>query len=130
MTQSSLQAGVHPQTLPLVEQQLQAYDSRQIVWQGQAWPGQELQWRVEEEIAQGGAEATASVWHSRLDLELPQLGKVTALLSLHGGALQIRLSADDARAVSRLDAGRIGLHAALDMAGIALTTMTVESHDA
>src|SRR5262249_40304958 len=35
---------VHPQTLPQVRSQLDALETHQLVWQGQLWPGQDLEW--------------------------------------------------------------------------------------
>ena len=37
-----------PQTLTQIRSQLDVIEQRQILWQGQAWPGQALEWRIEE----------------------------------------------------------------------------------
>ena len=37
-----------PQVLGQIRSQLDVIEQRQIVWQGQAWPGQALEWRIEE----------------------------------------------------------------------------------
>ncbi len=43
---TSTQEPVHPQTAPLVQQQLETLDQRQLLWQGQVWPGQDMRWQI------------------------------------------------------------------------------------
>ena len=83
---------VHPQATALVQQQLETLDTRQIVWTGQVWPDQSLEWRIEEEPRhdQAGVEAP-STWKTSLRLTLPQLGEMTATLSIVGNDVRLTL---------------------------------------
>ncbi|MBL8422351.1 MAG: hypothetical protein JNK06_02425, partial [Candidatus Accumulibacter phosphatis] len=57
----------------LVQQQLEAFATQNFSWQGQVWPGQEIEWQIEdpgrrrERAGDDGAEQ----WQTRLRLTLP-----------------------------------------------------------
>jgi Flagellar hook-length control protein FliK len=117
---------VHPQATALVQQQLETLDTRQIVWAGQVWPDQPLEWRIEEEPPHDHApdEAPAS-WKTSLRLTLPQLGAMTATLSLYGNDVRLTLSAAGSDAQSTLRAAEPALRTALDRAGLTLLGMSI-----
>jgi hypothetical protein len=117
---------VHPQAIALVQQQLETLDTRQIVWSGQAWPGQPLEWRIEEQSRgeTSGAEAP-STWKTCLRLTLPQLGDMTATLSLAGNDVRLTLAAGEADARSALRAAEPALRNAFERAGLALLAVAV-----
>lgn len=99
---------IHPQSQALVQQQLETLDSRQIVWQGQVWPGQHMDWEIEEDGSRGGQEeGDTPQWRTRLHLELPELGGVTARLSLDTAGVKVEFSADD-NGTAALMRGEIG----------------------
>lgn len=104
-----------PSTLPdavlpahlqqLVQQQLHALETHQVLWQGQAWPGQAMRWEVHEDPPQPHTPAVAAGhWSSRIELDLPQLGKVSARLTLHGGSVSFHIGAANAASRARLQA--------------------------
>ncbi len=73
----------------LVQQQLATLAQGAVVWAGQAWPGQELEWRIEpDDSAPSGADAAPSqrAWTSVLRLDLPRLGELVVTLQLSGAA--------------------------------------------
>jgi hypothetical protein len=111
-----------------VRAQIESLDARQIVWQGQAWPGQAVEWRIEEppEEGRGGEDEAPVAWTSRLKLVLPQLGEVTAELALAAGALRLRLHAPDPHTRSALTHGQGSLGDALEQARIRLTEFAVD----
>ena len=117
---------VHPQATALVQQQLETLDTRQIVWTGQVWPDQSLEWRIEEEPRhdQAGVEAP-STWKTSLRLTLPQLGEMTATLSIVGNDVRLTLSAADADARATLRAGEPALRTAFERAGLTLVGVGV-----
>lgn len=92
---------LHPQTLPLVQQQLQSIDTQAIPWSGQIWPNQHLEWTVQPETNPDDQNAPSNPslirWKSTLKLTLPHLGEVQALLSLGPLGVQIHLSSDAAQ---------------------------------
>lgn len=116
---------VHPDTLPQVRSQLDALDQRQLVWQGQLWPGQNLEWRIDEPGQEPNANGEAQPWFTQLRLHLPQLGDVSADLALVGSALRVRLSAPDATAQGAMANGRDTLAGALSAAGLDLISFNV-----
>ena len=119
---------VHPQTTPLVQQQLEVLDTRQLVWQGQVWPGQELRWQIEEQTARTDEIDTARTWQTRLDLHLPNLGEVNALLKISPqGTIQIALTAHSPEIAQTLQAASAALNQGLERAGLQLTQIEVAS---
>ena len=122
---ASAPSPVHQDALPQVRNQLQALETQQLVWQGQLWPGQEMEWSIHdpgEDQSHGGE---AQPWFTQLRLRLPQLGALTADLALVDRALRIRLSAPNASAEQKMTAGREALASALSVAGIDLISFKV-----
>ncbi|MDR0934654.1 MAG: flagellar hook-length control protein FliK [Burkholderiaceae bacterium] len=83
----------------IIRMQLDAMENRKIVWQGELWPGQEMEWAVEDETPrrqkQQYAEAASGSWQSTLKITLPLLGEISASMRLTGDAAQVRLVAAD-----------------------------------
>jgi hypothetical protein len=88
-------AGIHPDAVVLVRQQLDLLATSQFQWHGQAWPGAEMDWEIARRNAEGGDSDAADnhIWHTRISLDLPVLGKVEAQLSLSGKQLTARITA-------------------------------------
>ncbi|HEY3325932.1 MAG TPA: flagellar hook-length control protein FliK [Novimethylophilus sp.] len=117
---------VHPQAAPLVHQQLETLDTRQIVWQGQVWPGQEMDWRIEEdESRHATADEDESQWRTRLHLVLPGLGGVTARLAIAASGVRIEMVAErgDSAALLRGDASRLAV--SMEASGLKVAGLTV-----
>ena len=119
---------VHPQTAPLVQQQLDVLDTRQLVWQGQVWPGQDLRWEIEEREAHTGEADAQREWQTRLNLHLPNLGEVNVLLKVSPqGGIQIALTAHSPEIAQTLKAASVALNQNLESAGLQLTRLEVAS---
>jgi len=120
--------------LPLVHQQLDALATQQYVWHGQAWPGQAIEWRIEDPGHEGEGQGDGCdqppEWRTSLRLTLPRLGSVQAHLQLGTDGLALRIQAGDADTAQALQAGQPALEKALDAAGVPLTGMVVEVADA
>ena len=118
---------VHPDTMPLIQQQLHTLDARLMVWQGQIWPGQSMDWIVEERDGRsGGKDEEAVNWQTRLRLQLPRLGNVSAALAFTPQGLRISLAATETATAETLKAAQGKLQNSLDAAGLALLGVTVE----
>ncbi|MGZ8208971.1 MAG: flagellar hook-length control protein FliK [Burkholderiales bacterium] len=117
---------VHPQATGLVRQQLDILDTRQVVWNGQVWPDQSLEWRIEEE-AHRDREAGDSTptWRTSLRLTLPRLGDVTAALSIRGDRVSLAFSDLAADAHSAVTAGQPALQDAFAKAGLTLMSVVI-----
>jgi hypothetical protein len=122
---------VHPDTLPLIQQQLQTLDTHQLFWQGQVWPGQQMDWVVEErdEHGSGGEGEEFTQWQTRLRLELPRLGNVAATLAFTPKGLRIGLAAAYAPTLEMLKEEQGRLLKSMDAAGLPLLGITVEHDD-
>lgn len=111
----------------LITQQLDTLEHRSVVWQGELFPGQPLQWEVREDggDASHGASAAERSWQSVLRFELPSLGKIAATLQLQGGHLQLAVQAGSAASAAALRQQGGALADALQAAGLPLDLMTV-----
>jgi len=122
---------VHPDTLPLIQQQLHTLDTHQLVWQGQVWPGQHMDWVVEERDARGNSsEGEEPVnWNTKLRLQLPRLGTVSAALAFTANGLRINLAAVDLATAATLKVAQGKLQNSLDAAGLQLLGLSVEQDE-
>lgn len=119
----------HPDTLPIVRQQLEAIDSRQVMWQGQVWPGQTMEWQIEERSARTpGSEMITPEWQTSLHLVLPQLGEISARLMLQPNGIRVQLDATDPASASLLAEQRAALQQGMEASGLQLVEMKV-SHE-
>jgi hypothetical protein len=124
-------APVHPDALALVRQQLDVFETRQISWQGLAWPGQPIEWEVAEEKlsepdeSDESGQATAA-WQTRLNLALPNLGQISVSLRLDANGVEVRLIAMEPVTAFMLRAGAAPLANGLESAGIKLLGMGVD----
>lgn len=117
---------------PLVHQQLNALAQQQVSLQLPLWPGIDMQLEIldprreaEESAGDGAREATeAPPWRSRLRLELPHLGEITAVLELRASRLALSLHASHDTA-ARLAAHGADLRHALEQAGLGVDGMLV-----
>lgn len=117
---------LQPQASHLVQQQLQTLDTRQIVWQGQIWPGQEMKWEIEEEAQRrSGEEQEASHWQTRLNLQLPTLGGVNAKLAFINGVVKIDISADEEASAGRMRDAQEALSERFAASGLTLAGLNI-----
>ena len=121
---------VDQRTLGIVREQMSALQSGQIVFNGELFPGQPMQWTVEEREARrgrdGGQERT---WETALALELPRLGAVKARVVLEQNRLNIQLHAADGGAAARMETARPRLAEQLEAAGLVAAEIGIR-HDA
>jgi hypothetical protein len=121
---------IHPRTVPLVQQQLAAFDSARVVLQLEIWHKQWMQWEIEEHQPGAGREPDAQPsWHTRLRLDLPQLGELKAALTLASDGVRIRLEAASAASAALLRDHRASLQAALATAGVPPAGIAIAHHE-
>ena len=121
---------VAPQALALVQQQLEAFATQNFAWQGQVWPGQQMDWEIEHENARSEGDGSAGgsdgeKWQTRLRLTLPHLGEVDARLHIQGRRISLSVVAGDVetRALLRSDAAT--LRGQLEQAGLDLASLGI-----
>lgn len=123
---------IAPQTQPIVQQQLDALATQNFMWQGQAWPGQNMRWEIEED---GRNRATtdgevAEVWQTRLGLDLPTLGGVNAQIRLQGEQIILSIDVTQAETRALMQAESGSLRQQLQDAGLTLTAIGIAQEDA
>lgn len=112
---------------PLVQQQLDAAATQRLVWHGEVWPNQAMDWELvrEDERRAAGEEAENTAWRTSLRLDMPNLGHVEAVLRLTATGMHLALSAPDDAGARRLRAASPQLATALDAAGVPLLSFKV-----
>lgn len=113
-------------TLPMVGDQLSTLQGGQMVFRGDLIPGQRLEWMVAERDAgrnrSGGRERS---WETSVTISLPHLGPVTALLTLDGTRVAVKVTVENSTAVPVLEAGRARLAEQLEGAGLTPSEMSI-----
>ena len=128
---ANLAANAVPTDLkPLVQQQLDAVATQRLIWQGEVWPGQTMDWQIEREPEGHGQGTEAEQrWATTLRLTTPRLGQIQAALKLSDGGVRIALTAPSDATAADLTAATPALEQALAAAGVPLLGMTVK-HEA
>lgn len=103
---------------PLVQQQLNALETRQMQWQGNVWPGQDMKWEVHEQAPQTPGVAASRQWVTQIQLDLPKLGVVEATLRFNSAGLSLALNAETPQTRAVLGSASSRLVSALSEAGI------------
>jgi len=117
--------GIPDHLQPLVQQQLNALETRQMMWQGNVWPGQDMQWEVHEQAAQTPSMKGQRQWVTQIQLDLPNLGAVTATLRLNSAGLSLTLNAGTSQTRAVLGSASTQLVSALADAGIPVLSTQV-----
>lgn len=104
----------------LVQQQLDTASTQRMVWHGEVWPQQGMDWEIKRDAPQrnGQQDYPSDAWTSRLALTMPHLGRVEATLELRGNGLSIVLQAS-ADSTDTLRQELPSLTSALEAAGLA-----------
>ncbi len=112
--------------IPLVQQQLHTLEHHHMVWMGQVWPGQQMQWEIQGEPEREQQKADERQWSTEVELALPKLGDVSARLVLTGGELRLSLRTADATTANMFNRALPNLKKSLEDAGVALVNAVVE----
>lgn len=129
-SQPAAPANAIPRDLvPIVQQQLDALSTQNYAWQGQIWPGQQMQWEIGEDPDGNRATDNDAIarWQTRLKLSLPMLGGINAVLRLNpAGEVSVTVTADSASSKIRLRENASLLGGQMESAGLKLTQLLVE----
>jgi hypothetical protein len=129
-SQPGAPANAMPRDLvPIVQQQLDALSTQNYAWQGQIWPGQQMQWEIGENPDNGRSAENEAIarWQTRLKLALPMLGGIDAILRLNpAGEVSVTVTADSASSEVRLRESASALSRQMETAGLKLTQILVE----
>lgn len=85
----------HPDSFPIIRQQLSALESGHVAWRGLVWPGQFMEWRVGDGASSGHEDSEApGSWLTELKLTLPNIGGLLARIELGANGAKVRIVAD------------------------------------
>jgi hypothetical protein len=130
------QAGAAPraetlnsESVRMISLQLDTLEQQRVVWQGELWPGQPMEWEVTKDAPDSKVPAAERSWQSVVRFELPTLGAVAASIRLTGSRLQVQVRAAKEDTASLLRTHGNELASALDAAGSPLDQLTVKRDD-
>lgn len=121
----------------LMSQQLAILENQRMSWQGEVWPGQKMDWDVYQQQGKGRDDEAAHVSQanedrsisSEMTLHLPQLGKVSARITLADGRMRVNILAEQPETLTILNAKRLTLAEAIGKNGQQLDALTVVRHE-
>lgn len=120
--------GIPEHLQPLIQQQLNALETRQVQWQGQVWQHQEMSWKISEESSRSPTGEESRLWATQIHLNLPNLGEVTATLRFARSGLSVTLDADEVNTRTKLGTASSILVSAMTDRGINITSALVTQH--
>lgn len=112
--------------LHLVQQQLHALEQHHLIWSGQVWPGQQMQWKIQGQPEHTSEQHDERQWSTEMELSLPRLGDVHAHLVFTGSALRLKLRAADSTTVELFNDALPRLRNSLADADVQLAVAMVE----
>lgn len=124
---------IHAQTIPLVQQQLATLETGHLLWRGEAWPGQSMEWDIyegsQENATRENDSDQAAQWRTRLRLTMPELGDITTTIALNATGINIQLNAARLETASLLKNNQLPLAGNLQSAGLNIQTFEVKYDD-
>ncbi|MDP2248270.1 MAG: flagellar hook-length control protein FliK, partial [Nitrosomonadales bacterium] len=119
----------------LVPQQLQILEQQRLLWHGEVWPRQEMEWEItrrdqqQDQNGSNGEDADAVKMDSKITLHLPRLGEVTANISYDNGRMRIELIAGKESTLVVLKQEAAKLVESMKASGQNLDQLTMKPHD-
>lgn len=115
----------------VVNKQLDALENQTIRWSGNIWPGQQMDWQLsseQEEASSPPEDNAVQTIISVIELDLPNLGKVKARLTLRNNALSLHLQAAQPQTETRFRQAMAELKNTFSANGQELKAMEVGKH--
>lgn len=111
----------------MVSQQLQVLEQQRVIWHGEVWPGQMMEWQVSERknSQQSSEDPTLNSLFSNLKLQLPRLGEVAVRITLANGRFSVRVQPTDAASLKEMQSGRSTLAMNLQASGVKLDSLQI-----
>jgi hypothetical protein len=122
---------IEPEAARLINLQLNALENQMIRWQGQLWPGQQMEWEISEDKPEGGSrgETQQPAWTSTVRFELPHLGDISATVRLVGDRVHVQVNTESGETASTLREYSGMLADALEAAGVPLDSLSVKQDE-
>lgn len=131
-TQTTQTGAVPRDLVPIVQQQLDALATQNYAWQGQIWPGQQMRWEIgnNSDGQHASADEMNARWETRLNVNLPSLGGIGAVIRLAtNGDMKISMKTDSESGEARLREAAGTLSEQMATAGLKLTQLLIERDD-
>jgi len=128
---NTMDVAVNNQINTLVTQQLSILETGQVVWRGEIWHNQPMEWEIyeqPEDHKQNEHKQTVQ-WHTRLHLTMPNLGEITARIAFGPHGLTIKLDAIDRRTVDLLKNNQQPLASQIQAAGLNVQSVEIHQHE-
>jgi hypothetical protein len=109
---------VHPQSMSLVQQQLNLLETGHLSWRGEVWAGQMMEWDIAKDPSPSSEEGETTIWQTRLRFNLPKLGEVVAAIGFNKGDVKMTLNATDSKTLSKMRDGQQPLTESMTAAGL------------
>lgn len=120
----------HPQSIPLVQQQLSVLDTGYLFWRGEVWQGQLMEWDIFEQSPDSKIEPDYTAqWCTKIHLSMPQLGNITATIALNGQDINIKLNTSQLETASLLRNNKLPFTIDMQSAGLTIQSMEVQHDD-
>ena len=129
---SDIDIVVHTQSLPLVQQQLSALETGHLIWRGEIWPNQLMEWDISDHSSSGHEPVTDEVsshWQMQLSMTLPKLGEVTANIVINANCMHIRLHTAATETAEFLRNNRPPLATAIASTGLSVQSVEIHAND-
>lgn len=117
------------ESVKLISLQLDTLEQRRIMWQGELFPGQPLEWEISDDTPEQKPDQSEpeKTWNSSVRFSLPSLGSVSATIRLSGEHIQIQVNTANEEIASTLrNHGKL-LADALDSAGSTLDSLLIKA---
>lgn len=126
-------AGMPEDAARMAGRQLHMLEGGAFLWQGFAWPGQWMDWLVEERHGgegDGSGGDAQNPWDTELRLTLPRMGTVHAQLSLRGHDVHLRLQVAEPATARVLTDALPELQRGLEASGLRPRSLAVLTEEA
>jgi len=111
----------------LVQQQLHTLEQHHLIWTGQVWPGQQMQWEIRGQPEQRRQKQQEErQWSTEMEMALPNLGNINAHLVFGESGLRLKLRAADQTTVELFNSALSGLKNSMADVGIQVAAAIVE----
>lgn len=118
----------------IINLQLNALEQQRVVWHGEVWPGQRMEWEINQEHGDdksGHADDApdAPTWHSVVRFNFAHLGSVSASIRLIGQQIHVQVKADNEATAAALRGNSALFSDAMAAAGTSLDSLIVKQAD-
>jgi hypothetical protein len=115
----------------LINLQLNALEQQRIVWHGEVWPGQQMEWEInrdspEPQQQNAPEDEHAPSWHSVVRFNFEHLGSVSASIRLIGQQIHMQVRTDNDVTAAALRANGSMLADSMEAAGSSLDSLIVK----